>query len=288
MIIIEVSGGLGNQMFQYAFARALALKNNDVLFITDRLLKNDALRKYSLNHYSLSNYIKKVEQSPVIFASHRLRYNLGKVLSALNINTAKIGIYDYLKQRTFETPVYRENRMNIYRGLFQSSILFDSYKEEIIKDFTLLDKLDCDELKIIEQIESTQSVCVHIRRGDYLNSPEHYVCNEKYYRQAMEVISSKLQKCHFYMFSDDTDWVKRHFSGSNITVVDVGKTEFSDMEIMSHCKHFIISNSTFSWWAQYLSNNKNDKIVIAPSKWMNTQKPKEHSIYQKDWILIEV
>ena len=123
-----------------------------------------------------------------------------------------------------------------------------------------------------EAMESSNSVSVHIRRGDYLQVDEVYggIRTEEYYKKAMQKMKEEVPDCHFFIFTNDIPWVKEHMQGENITVVEGNDedTGYIDMYLMTRCKHYILANSSFSWWGCYLSISENKK-VIAPKTWAN-------------------
>ena len=125
-------------------------------------------------------------------------------------------------------------------------------------------------------MKSTNSVCVHIRRGDYTYLKNYQVCSIAYYLKAMEIMKGKIKEPKFYIFSDDIEWVKKNIDFDvDVTYIDKNNTSYEELRLMYSCKHFIISNSSFSWWAQYLSTNKN-KVVISPNIWyQNKNQPQD-------------
>ena len=166
----------------------------------------------------------------------------------------------------FELPNNIPN--NLYcDGYFQSAKFFDDIRNEILADLTPNIKHDEDEKKFILQIEKAESVCLTIRLGDYIGNSTHQVCTKKFYLDAMRKMKKLHPKSKFFVFSDEVEKAKKIFDFEYPVIYDSGKSkDYMSLDIMSHCKHFIISNSSFSWWTQYLSQNKN-KTVIAPFKW---------------------
>lgn len=186
----------------------------------------------------------------------------------------------------------------IVNGFFQSDKYFADISEQLIKEFKIpnLNKyiMSDDIHSKLDEVSNVNSICIHIRRGDYLKSlyrNRFLVCDEKYYENAIEFMETKIIDAEFYVFSDDIEWVKKNFiffnkykvhfinNGGELAVLD-------DFLIMKECKNFIMSNSTLSWWVQYLSTNK-DKIVVAPDRWLNTGFD-NRDIYQDNWNLIKV
>lgn len=284
MIVIEISDGLGNQMFQYAFAMSLAKIHDDQVFISKRLFKNEKLREYGLDRFELNSSIKYIDDYPMRNIEHLLKFNGFKIQSKFNLKNFPLNVFSSFGNRNLYEVPYVAGKTNIYMGSYQSEKFFSNYSEEIKKDFKI--KNIRPEIESIgEKVSKENSICVHIRRGDYLKSRLHCVCKEEYYREAIAVMREKLPNAVFYAFSDDIDWVKGAFP--DLLFNNVSRSMYEDIYLMSKCNHFIISNSTFSWWAQYLSSNT-DKIVVAPSRWLNNESVEKDPIYQSNWTLIEV
>ena len=121
-----------------------------------------------------------------------------------------------------------------------------------------------------EQMQNTNSVSLHIRRGDYLTVSDVYggICTPEYYEKAMKQMEEWHPDCHFFVFTNDTKWVKENYHQKNLTVVEGNDEDagYIDLYLMTRCKHYILANSSFSWWGCYLSTSK-DKKVIAPKQW---------------------
>ena len=128
----------------------------------------------------------------------------------------------------------------------------------------------------LQQVECCESVSLHVRRTDYIDKEHnhiHNICSETYYKNAIDEVRNKYPNAVFFIFTDDKEWCKKHFRGPNFFVVDLdeaSKTDIAEMTLMSRCKHHIIANSSFSWWAAWLNDNPG-KLVIAPNKWINNK-----------------
>ena len=300
MIYIRLQGGLGNQMFEYAFARALSLRFNDQICFDKSGLTNLTHNVYSLDHFNITdtgfvdNYNpqtkKKVGYKIMSHFTWRA-YNKGglkkkyKVERKLQFLFNIFGIYyctdGYVKtHRSLSKDKYLE-------GYFQSTEYFKEYDEVIKKELIVKDRVLQKNKKLLEEIEKGESVCVHIRRGDYTIVTNHLVCTIDYYKKAVKLMKKKIKNYKFYIFSDDINWVKENIDfGCDVTYVEGNNPNYEELRLMYTCKHFIISNSSFSWWAQHLSSNDN-KVVIAPSKWFN-DKNQVCDIYEDNWIRINV
>jgi hypothetical protein len=299
MISTRIQGRLGNQLFVYAFARAMSEKYKQNVLIYDRTdEKNDKfhshLNGYKLNEkiiftdnehkvkgynlfrniYFISDRIKIMRKSPRErhdFQIHNMQKNLDH------------GFY-------FMTDGYFPLPDNIGKnlfcdGYFQSPRYFDFIRNSLIDELTPIEEHTEQEKKMINQIEKSESVCITIRLGDYINNATHQVCTIEYYVKAIQQMKSLIGECVFFVFSDDIESVKKIFDFNCPVVFDAGKSkDYMSLDVMSRCNHFIISNSSFSWWAQYLSNNKN-KTVISPSRWFAKDVPCD--IMQDNWLLID-
>ena len=172
-------------------------------------------------------------------------------------------------------------------GWLESPKYFDHIRNKILKEFTPRNARLEKNADLYKKIENSESVCVTIRRGDFLSDKfknEHYVCTPEYFYKGIELIRKKVVQPTFFVFSDDVGWCKDNMRFPKGTEFEDGTDPvWEKLRLMYSCKHFIISNSTFSWWAQYLSRN-DDKIVIAPKKWKNKGDHKD--IYQDNWIKI--
>lgn len=309
MKIIWVLGGLGNQIFQYALYKKLeTLGNNVKLDITD--FKSYYLHNgYELENvfnikadYSNKEEVKKLKgykgdffikfARKINIASKQIdkRFNINiseKILNRLKEAYSIKFETDYIQNSIIKKGNFIETRgygfkdevlklepnENFYlKGYWQSEKYFKDISNIIKRELKFKDFNDEKNMHIRHKILGTNSISVHIRRGDYLMNPFiSTVCTKKYYLDAIELIKNKVHDPIFYFFSDDIKWVKENLKTNNNSIyIDWNKGEKSwiDMNLMSLCKHNIIANSSFSWWGAWLNDNLN-KIVIAPNKWSN-------------------
>jgi hypothetical protein len=177
-----------------------------------------------------------------------------------------------------------------YAGYWTNRRYFPNDRNGIKKIFDFKNEMSVINKEVIKDIQNSNSVSIHIRRGDYVGNKVHDgICNEKYYNQAIELIKKNIENPKFYIFSDEPEWVENNFRLDFKTVVDWnnGAESYWDMYLMSCCKHNIIANSTFSWWGAYLNQN-NDKIVIGPRYWFRNEKDSNseemaNALMQEDW-----
>lgn len=273
MIVVQLIGGLGNQLFQYAAARSLAIEKNQKLFIDVSTFESYKLHNYALNHFNIVSSIYKAPN----------KY-LRKIRSLYQKNI----LYNEVDFGYNSDLINLKGNRIFLEGYFQSEKYFFKHQKEIRNDFELITPLKNITRNTIEKIERVNSVSIHIRRGDYLNNPLHDTAKEEFYKKAVDIIEEKIDNPVFFVFSDDIDWVKLNFSTKMETVfIDFNNasTNFEDLKLMSSCKHNIIANSSFSWWGAWLNKNL-DKIVIAPKLWFNDDSINSNDIIPSNWIKV--
>ncbi len=296
MNIIRMTGGLGNQMFQYALFLRLKAQGKEVKFDDRTEYKGEGARPILLWAFGIDypaageEEVNELTDGFMKF-SHRLRRKLfGRKSKEYREKSC-----NFDQQILEREPAY-------FTGYFQSERYFEEVKEQVRKAFQFSGKIWGSISKELEErireyqtkIEnkSQMPVSVHIRRGDYLENDEAYggICTDAYYRKAIEMMEEKFPNTVFYIFSNDTGWAKQwidHFyrEKSRFIVIE-GTTEdtgYLDLFLMSKCRAHIIANSSFSWWGAWLDSDQ-EKIVIAPSKWVNHQDMKD--IYTREMIKI--
>ncbi len=291
MVTVLLSGGLGNQMFQYAAAKSLAIRLNTTLSVdlyTFSKKTQATVRPYELGIFNIEDVVetssikaKAVTKARPFIQKHR------SFFQRLGVFT---DTYAILYQPAFETLTGEV----VMSGYFQNESYFKDISELLRKDFSFKYPLTGKNKEVAGQISENQSVAVHIRRGDYLNknSQSNFAILEKdYYEKAINYISAHVKNPEFYVFSEDFDWIKDNlnFKEFPVTFIDwnKGKDSYIDMQLMSLCKHNIIANSSFSWWSAWLNNNE-EKKVIAPERWFVDEQKNESldCFYPQGWIKI--
>ncbi len=280
MIELVITGGLGNQMFQYACARNIQLeKNEEKLLINTYLYRKDTYgRRYSLDSCNISNDVETVEYKAYGF---KLVGGIANIAENIVYSIAKyFGVYMW-KSRKYRNLDCVGDKVVLY-GYFQSEKYFIHNADKIKKELKISKAISTTNCEWLNRIQNVNAVCLHIRRGDYLREGM-VVCDKNYYLSAIDYMKEHVQNPVFFIFSDDMSWVKENYSDESFVFVDNNNPDYEELRLMYNCKHFILSNSSFSWWAQYLSDN-DEKIVIAPSKWM----PGDpfYDIYMDNWIII--
>jgi glycosyl transferase family 11 len=271
MIVVKLIGGLGNQMFQYAAAKSLALSQNKKLQIDKSAFETYKVHQYGLNHFNIdvcffsgeNRFIKKIRS----FFFKRVNYQ------------EKEFSYDENFFELHGSPIF-------LTGYFQSEKYFKRYAKIIRKDFTITSPVKKSTSEMVLQMQKVNAVSIHFRRGDYVGNALHETQNDAYYRKAVSLIETKIENPVFYVFSDDIFWAKQNFAArSKIIFVDFNDalSNFEDIMLMSNCKHNIITNSSFSWWGAWLNTNP-EKVVIAPDLWFNDQAINTIDLIPENWI----
>lgn len=296
MIIVRLEGGLGNQMFQYAFGRSISLEKNCELLIDINFFENQVGKLFDQG-LSRRVFELNIFQLQSVFWDNKV-CNLfpNKILNRIYLKIEKlIGIKALIYEKIYgyDDSIFSQIKRHTYlSGHWQSPLYFEKYRTILLDDFKF--KLPQNRNLILESlIQTTNSVSIHVRRGDYINSKDanmiHGICSEAYYKSASDILLSVQNNINWFIFSDDIEWCKENFKWlENCNFVDSANSPaFYDMFLMSICKHNIIANSTFSWWGAWLNQNEN-KIVVGPSRWFSDSKLNNQikGIIPNTWISI--
>lgn len=296
--IINILGGLGNQMFQYAFGLAYQQETNiPVVFDTYRA-RNKNLQVGTKRDMLLDVFQLSLQEMPINISNRLAFYYNNRREHFIGFLLRKLYSIDYKDVTGIKNAyVYDEALLKptihscYLSGHFQNPKYFNKYRDLLLNDFRLKEPVSLDS-QIIENkvLGQTIPVAIHIRRGDYLQYDKTFcLCSPAYYREAVKMMYQTTGKnCHFFIFSDDIHYAKTIFSGKNFTfIIDRGEEKcYEDLYLMSICHHNIIANSSFSWWGAWLNNNPN-KRVIAPKDWLvNKSLNAMVDIYMHDWIKI--
>lgn len=323
IVSLRSTGNLGNQMFQYAAARWVSVQNAakpDAQPLSDETpvagtacaqtalpivmelggsFQTDWLADFSAPHALCQKSRRTPVQLALRSALHFVRYavlrqnvaNNQRLQRPLQPLFNRLGVCYYAYGYY---PFARTKKDNIVvEGYFETPRYADAIRDVILRDFTPVHPPLSENKALYEAICITNAVCVSVRRGDFVTGENQAdardcnVCTPDYFRRAVALCREKLRKPVFFVFSDDVEWTKQnlHFEGCETHYERGGDPVWEKLRLMYSCKHFVLSNSTFSWWAQYLSRQPQaEKLVIAPNRWRNWSVNKE--IYEDGWVLL--
>lgn len=298
-LTVYCQGGLGNQLFQFIIGYILAKKNKINLRINIASFNTDH-RQFMLDRFP---EICKLNIPKIKYFNHFAKiyfYLYSKFLKILKILKVYkfVNYLFFLEKNEFEKSPFIFNKDLLKKnfiknitiiGFFQSEKYFIYYKKIVLKLFKFPEIKNKFFQNYLDLIKNKNSVAIHIRRGDYLKpKPKsfHGILGENYYKKCISYVKRRVKNPIFFIFSDDIKLVNKtffFFNDEKFVFIDT-KSSINDLNLMSNCKHFIIANSTFSWWGAWLSKNKN-KIVCAPKKWVRA-KISTPDIIPKSWIKI--
>lgn len=283
-------GGLGNQLFQYATGRRVALKNGLPLKLDLSWFKDQPERPYSLNHFTINETIATSDEIA------QLKKNEMNPLKLIVVKFNEFGKPYYHRKHIQEKSLdFDRNILQIsgsayLDGYWQSEKYFKDIENIIRKEFTVISPPDSVNTNYAQMIQSSNAVAIHVRRGDYISNPSanqfHGTCSLEYYSRSIDQIMSNIKNPHFFVFSDEPKWTQDNLkidAPTTYVVHNPPDKNYEDLRLMSLCSHFIIANSSFSWWGAWLSKNKS-KIVIAPSKWFQGTKYNDADLLPENWI----
>lgn len=301
MICLIINGRFGNHLFQYAFVRAMAQKTGDDISIDWNRVKakhgvNGDGWENSFGDFNVCNLLEgDVEsvissfQKKLIYLNKKFTYHryLKKLLPLIKFISQFWGIYVSLDGKYFPY-IYFASKNKIVCGYFECDKYFSSIEKILRKEITPKHAYSDVNIDLLKRIRETEAICVTIRRGDFFTKENAAnigaCCNVDYFKRGVMYIKERYPDAVVFFFSDEIEWVKQNMKIEGEVHFETGKAPlWEKLQLMSACKHFVISNSTFSWWAQYLSNNK-DKIVVAPKRWRANNG--SYDIKQDNWVLL--
>lgn len=273
MIVVKLIGGLGNQLFQYACGKYLAHLHKTELYLDLSFLEKPSDGSYTQRKYELAPYQLKVDfaNKEIIQAfnpGNRIRRTLQRKLPILftHLYVSESGSAYHKEFLSYPSNTYLD-------GFWQSERYFKPIENQLREELKLKIELNKENLLWLDKINTSASIALHVRRGDYVQNKQanahHGTCSPAYYHKALSWMFSEVESPQVYVFSDDMPWCRNEFKSlNNIHFVDVNSAEQAhfDLELMQRCKHAIIANSSFSWWAAWLNSNPTKKIV-APLNW---------------------
>ncbi|HTE24078.1 alpha-1,2-fucosyltransferase [Flavitalea sp.] len=286
MIAVQLAGGLGNQLFQYAMGRSIATRNRTELKLDITFFENYEWHEYSLEPFSIDapiagkvelDRLKKRQESFV--ERFKRKYLGGHPIVVQEKNLLFDAAYLAIK-----SPGY-------LFGYWQCEKYFSEFESLVRKELQIKIDPSPPNLALLNEIKSKEAISLHIRRGNFVTvdfvNKAHGTCSMDYYQAAIQLTAEKCKNPEYYIFSDDIPWVKQNLQINYPHVfVDINdaKTDYEDLRLMYSCKHHIIANSTFSWWGAWLNKSK-DKLVIAPERWFADEVRNEEAkdIIPKEW-----
>jgi hypothetical protein len=279
MVTVGLMGGMGNQMFQYAVGRAIALRRSASLTLDVSAFPDCHQRQYSLGAF-------RIVENLTLGGLMRI----GRLRSLCH-RVRLPGLPYVLIERGFPfNPSVLEAPRNVYLiGYWQSEKYFKGIEDIIRRDFCFKGEPGGQNAEVAASIKGVDSVCVHVRRGDYVSDPISNqfqgTCSPEYYRGAARLITSQVPSPHFFVFSDEPDWARANleFEAPTTFVTHNGpESGHEDMRLMAFCRHHIIANSSFSWWGAWLSNSGG--IVVAPKKWFGSNEWDTRDLVPERWV----
>jgi hypothetical protein len=293
MIVSELISGLGNQLFQYAAARALSLENKTTLKLDrawfDADIERQTPRQYGLDPFVLNpDFLSESERS--FFLNPDSQNILNRVRLKWN------SLQPYYRQRVYKEPhfhfdanFFKASSTSYLIGYWQSERYFGAFEKQIRKDFQFKKAPSGKNAEWAQQIEGSNAISLHVRRGDMVANPEvvktHGSCGLDYYLAAAAKISEGLHNPVFFVFSDEPNWCKENLNlayPANYIDNNNADTAYCDMQLMSLCRHHVLANSSFSWWGAWL-NPRSDKKVIAPKRWFADNSKDTSDLIPKGW-----
>ena len=291
MVIVRLNGGLGNQMFQYAAGRAMADRIGAELLLDTRAFEHTLARNaYTRRAYALTPFNVRAR----LAAAADLK---NWPVWVVEIGTRLRFIRPLFRRWHFQSGIGYDPGTLMLRepvclvGYWQSERYFIDFADAIRADFTLAHPMSGDNSRLLELAHSTVSVGLHVRRGDFVSLKDaaqvHGLCSIDYYRRAISLVRKRLPQCRFLVFSDDPQWAQTELplDSSAEFVTGNDATPEQDLALMRACKHHIIANSSFSWWAAWLGYSP-EQIVIAPSPWYASPKLDARDLAVARWQYI--
>ncbi len=274
-IIVNLIGGVGNQMFQYALGYVVSKITGFELCVDLSSYENYKVRNFELNKFNIDIKLAEKYECDLLNRKHFFKKTLYKD-----------------KKKIFYRNVLKIKHSAYLKGFWQSEKYFADFKDDIFSLFEFKDKNFIVNQDLLEDIKNSNAVSINLRLGDYINNNEnkriHFVCKKDYYSNALKYISQKVDNPKYFVFSDDIDGSKEFLpQGYDFVYANTANWQ-EDMYFMTQAKHNIVANSSFSWWAAWLNKNL-DKIVLAPDKWYTkAAKINDKDVVPESWVKIKV
>ncbi len=291
-IWIELNGGLGNQLFQYAFAKTLQSQSKYKVYLTsEKKYSVNSRRKLELNKFQISLKIKDHTNTFDFFDRLICRLKLSSIARKECREKKKNPYQEIIIDNHKEAiDMHLIKNQSYLIGFYQKFSYLANIKKTLLKEFRLNLPLSQENAQMLDAIKKTKSVSLHIRRGDFLSHSGVVVLEKDYFEKALARMEKEIGEDFIvYVFSEDLDWARENIKPKQETIfvnINDDKNVVFDLELMKNCKHNILSNSTLAWWAGFLNTNKY-KVVIAPQKYMHENGYYNKDIHDPSWIQIE-
>jgi hypothetical protein len=299
--IVKLTPGLGNQLFEYAVGRSVALHHGTTLKLDRTHLLED---QYQLSHFSIQEHFATPSEITALtgegkrgvnklifdFRQRNRPYFRRSHFVEPNYFDRAFGRHAIEHRLTYDSNILRTPKDVYLEGYFPTEKYFKPISDLIRREFKLRNRLGTRNQDIAKSIQQTESVSVHVRRSDYLYPINSFTLGNltmAYYEKCVQMVDDRLKSPHFFIFSDDPEWVTRNFDLGHPTTIVSNKESrnYEDLALISSCKHNIVSNSTFSWWGAWLNQNP-AKLVLAPDPWYASSIIKSSDIVPDDWIRV--
>lgn len=284
-VYVQLLGGLGNQLFQYAMGRTLADQRGVDLVLDHRMVvEKGFISGLAIELFNIrADYINDDTASKYSKWKWKLSRGLRRRIRPL------LGFY-HETEFTYDNQVAEQKPTTVLSGFWQS-YKYIKVSQQLLSDLTLKSPYTEHQQTFVDQMASANSVAMHVRRGDYIRDPKtlakHGVCSGDYYRQAVAEIERRVKNPVYFVFSDDPDWVRENVHLENVVFVsDEGFDQEIDLTLISKCKHQIIANSSFSWWGAFLNSNP-EKVVVVPSPWFELDSLPDTNMSPENWIRVK-
>lgn len=290
MVVSNIIGGLGNQMFQYAAARALSLKLNSPLLLDISGFENYGLHQGFELQRIFNGSTEAASNSDVNeILGWQAPALIRRVVSRPSLTALRCKSFVLEPHFNYWAGISHLTGSCYLNGYWQSEKYFADEAQIIREDFAFKLPMSLQTSEVAKQISQVNAVSLHVRRGDYASNAKttatHGLCSLDYYHAAIQYIIKHVEKPHFFIFSDDIAWVQGNLKidfPHQFIDHNKGAESYNDMRLMSLCKHNIIANSSFSWWGAWLNSNAG-KIVVTPKQWFAIKKNTKDLI-PKSWV----
>lgn len=294
-IVVRMLGGLGNQLFQYAYARYISsMYPESKIYLDLREYRTYKVREFELDSMLLNESVFKFNKEiDLYYDLTRKGFHIYQFLKRKKYNKPlELGIECLIKKGLIYSGIsaFKDisvNRKQVYLyGYFQDINIVEPIRKELLLEFTYKKQLSIKAQEYFRQImESERSIAISIRCGkDYIES-NWPVCSIEYYKNGLEILKKRNRKNKIFIFADDIELVKKEFNFEEDVVYIEGCNALESLELLKTCDDFVISNSSFAWWGAYLSQDTN-KLIIAPSKWFAGLELKETALFLPDKMII--